>query len=143
MQIKNATLADFDQAFHFIQKLWSYNRYDRSLTLEVYERVLAKEDTFAFFLLDEEGNYIGFCHGDIFDTFWMCGKTCYISSLIVEQSRRGKGYGVMLVDHAKELAQKEGCKAMILDSGIPRSQAHDFYEKYGFDKSCYGFEYDL
>ena len=44
---------------------------------------------------------------------------------------------------AKELAKARGCKALILDSGMPRKQAHRFYEIYGFEKSCYGFDYYL
>ena len=35
------------------------------------------------------------------------------------------------------------CKAITLDSGLPRVQAHGFYEHYGFEKSCYGFELAL
>ena len=34
-------------------------------------------------------------------------------------------------------------KAITLDSGLPRVQAHGFYEHYGFEKSCYGFELAL
>ena len=45
--------------------------------------------------------------------------------------------------NAKELAKARGCKALVLDSGMPRKQAHRFYEIYGFEKSCYGFDYYL
>jgi GNAT superfamily N-acetyltransferase len=48
--------------------------------------------------------------------------------------------GCNLVDRAKELAKQRGCKAVTLDSGLPRTGAHGFYEHYGFEKSCYGFE---
>ncbi len=48
-----------------------------------------------------------------------------------------------LLDHAKKLAKERGCKAITLDSGLPRVQAHGFYEHYGFEKSCYGFELAL
>ncbi|MDO4978362.1 MAG: GNAT family N-acetyltransferase [Eubacteriales bacterium] len=140
MCIKNADKNDFETAFHFIESLWTYNEYDKEKTRLVYERVLDNPDTFAFFLIDENGEYLGFCHGDYFDTFWMCGKTCYISSLITKEEHRGKGYGIQLMNHAKALAKEQGCRAMILDSGIPRTGAHHFYETYGFEKSCYGFE---
>ena len=53
-------------------------------------------------------------------------------------SRSGKS-----MDHAKELAKQRGCKAITLDSGLPRTGAHGFYEHYGFEKSCYGFELAL
>ena len=78
-----------------------------------------------------------------FNTFWLSGMTCYVSSIITNEDERGKGCGVKLMDHAKELAKARGCKALVLDSGMPRTQAHRFYEIYGFEKSCYGFDYYL
>lgn len=96
-----------------------------------------------FFAIEDDGTFHGFCHGDYFQTFWMSGLTCYVSSLITNEEDRGKGYGVNLLDHAKKLAKERGCKAITLDSGLPRVQAHGFYEHYGFEKSCYGFELAL
>lgn len=96
-----------------------------------------------FFSIEDDGTFHGFCHGDYFQTFWMSGLTCYVSSLITNEEDRGKGYGVNLLDHAKKLAKERGCKAITLDSGLPRVQAHGFYEHYGFEKSCYGFELAL
>lgn len=139
MYIKNATLEDFDSAFHFIEQLWDYNTYDKAEVRNVYKEVLHDDNSFAFFIM-EDNSYCGFCHGDYFNTFWMSGLTCYVSSIITAPEYRGKGYGIKLMDHAKKLAQEKQCKAMILDSGLPRDNAHHFYEKYGFEKSCYGFE---
>ena len=139
MTIKNATMEDFDIAFSFIEKLWTYNTYDRQEILKVYQEVLSDENTFAFFLIDE-GEYRGFCHGDFFHTFWMSGMTCYVSTLITEEIYRGKGYGRKMLDHVCTLARDKNCRAITLDSGLPRTAAHGFYEHYGFEKSCYGFE---
>ena len=143
MKIKNATIKDFDTAYEYIKKLWDYNTYDYETTKEVYEKVLQDENSFAFFAIEDDGTFHGFCHGDYFQTFWMSGLTCYISSLITNEEDRGKGYGVKLLDHAKKLAKERGCKAITLDSGLPRVQAHGFYEHYGFEKRCYGFELAL
>lgn len=126
-------------AFAYIKKLWSYNTYEETEIREVYERVIRNPESFAFFAL-QDGEYKGFCHGDYFDTFWMSGLTCYVSSLITNEDSRGKGFGVTLIKHAEALARERGCKAIILDSGFSRKQAHHFYETYGFEKSCYGFE---
>ena len=128
MEFKTATMADFDVAFDYIEKLWTYNTYDKEVIRKVYADVLADENSFAFFLMDGD-TYHGFCHGAYFNTFWLSGMTCYVSSIIM--------------DHAKELAKARGCKALVLDSGMPRTQAHRFYEIYGFEKSCYGFDYYL
>ena len=53
---------------------------------------------------------------------------------------RGKGYGKFLLDYVKEKSKEKDCKALILDSGLPRVEAHGFYEHYGFAKNCYGFQ---
>lgn len=139
MEIRKATAEDFDIVFDFIEKLWTYNTYDREEIRKVYMDVIDDERSFAFLLWDE-GICRGMCHGDYFNTFWMSGLTCYVPSLITREEDRGKGYGVALLDHAKELAKQRGCKAITLDSGLPRTGAHGFYEHYGFEKSCYGFE---
>ncbi len=139
MYFKNAAMEDYDQAFRFIEQLWTYNSYDYDEVKKVYQRVITDSHAFAFFLIEDD-EYIGFCHGDYIDTFWMSGSTCYVSSIITEKEYRGKGYGIRLMDHARALAKERGCKAIILDSGFPRTGAHRFYEKYGFEKSCYGFE---
>ncbi|MCD7905545.1 MAG: GNAT family N-acetyltransferase [Clostridiales bacterium] len=139
MEFKKASKEDFDTAFEFIKALWTHNTYDKKTILKVYNEVISDENSFAFFLINK-GEYLGFCHGDYFNTFWMSGLTCYISSIIVKEQCRGKGFGKALITHAKELALSKGCKAVILDSGLPRTSAHAFYEVCGFEKSCYGFE---
>jgi GNAT superfamily N-acetyltransferase len=143
VKFKNAGMEDYDAAFRYIVDLWTYNTYDKEEVREVYRAVLEDENSFAFFLMDDDGGYHGFCHGDYFLTFWMTGLTCYVSSLITNEEDRGRGYGIMLMDHARELAKKKGCRAITLDSGLPREPAHRFYERYGFEKSCYGFELSL
>lgn len=139
MECRNATLADFETAFAWIEQLWSYRTYDRTQTEAVYRRVLANPDSF-FFLLEDQGVCRGMCHGDYFDTFWMQGPTCYVSSLFVDPAFRGQGCGAALLRHAEQRARARGCRALILDSGLPRVAAHQFYQHIGFEKSCYGFE---
>ena len=104
MEFKTATMADFDVAFDYIEKLWDYNTYDKDVIRKVYADVLADENSFAFFLMDGD-TYHGFCHGAYFNTFWLSGMTCYVSSIITNENERGKGCGVKLMDHAKELAK--------------------------------------
>lgn len=140
LHFKDAEPEDYDAALSLIRQLWTYNTYDREELLPVYQRVLREKDSFAFFLLDGEEHVLGFCHGAFFPTFWLSGETCYVSSVITVPEVRGSGCGRRLLDHVKELAAKRSCKGLVLDSGFPRKEAHRFYEKYGFEKSCYGFD---
>lgn len=142
IMIRNAIEADFDAAYGFIERLWTYNDYNKDTLRPVYMDIINNENDFMFFLI--EGNeYIGFCHGTFFNTFWLSGQTCYLSSIITVDKYRRKGYAHKLVDHVKELAVERGCAAIVLDSGLPRKDAHNFYEKYGFEKVAYCYELKL
>lgn len=142
MEIRNATVEDINMAFDYIKQLWTYNTYDKEIIRKVYEDILANNNDFAFFLYDY-GKPKGFCHGTFFNTFWLSGQTCYISSIITNQEERKKGYGGKMLDHVKDLAKERGCNAIVLDSGMPRKEAHRFYENYGFEKSAFCFELKL
>lgn len=142
MVIRDATPDDFDIAFDFIEQLWTYNSYDRDTIRRVYREVLGNAADFAVLLFDD-GVAQGFCHGTFFNTFWLSGQTCYLSSLITRPEARGRGYGRALVDHVRTVAGERGCRAIVLDSGIPRTDAHRFYEKYGFKRCAYCYELKL
>lgn len=142
MEIRKATMEDFDIAFDYIENLWKYNTYDRETIRKVYSDVLENDNDFAFFLFDE-GEPKGFCHGTFFNTFWLSGQTCYLSSIITNQGERKKGYGAKMMDHVKDIAKARGCHAIVLDSGMSRTDAHRFYETYGFYKCAYCFELKL
>lgn len=51
MEIRHATPEDFDLAFDYIEKLWTYNTYDKSVIKKVYKEVLDNENDFAFSFL--------------------------------------------------------------------------------------------
>lgn len=142
MIIKNATMEDFDIVFDYIQMLWTYNTYDRETIQKVYREVLENDDDFMFLIFAGEKS-MGFCHGTFFNTFWLSGQTCYVSSIFTVPEARGKGYGRKLMDHAQKLARERGCAAIVLDSGIPRKEAHRFYELYGFDKCAHCYQLKL
>lgn len=142
MEIRNATMEDFDIAFDYIEKLWTYNTYDKDVIRKVYKEVLENDNDFAFFLYEGE-KVKGFCHGTFFNTFWLSGVTCYVSSIISNIDERKKGLGRKLMDHAVKLAKERDAKAIVLDSGLPREEAHKFYEIYGFEKCALCFELKL
>lgn len=43
-----------------------------------------------------------------------------------------------MVDHVKKLAKARGCKAIILDSGMPRKAAHTFMRSMDLRKAVMG-----
>src|SRR6478735_10516537 len=55
------------------------------------------------------------------------GKHFYIDDLSTLPESRGKGYGGMLLDYVADLAREKGFKAITLDSGHARHDAHRLY----------------
>lgn len=67
------------------------------------------------------------------------GEHLYVDDLVTAEKHRSKGYGDLLINWLKELAIKEGCAYLHLDSGTHRGRAHKFYFKQGFTIASYHF----
>lgn len=61
------------------------------------------------------------------------GRTMRITDLVIQDSHRGTGIGSQLVDYIKQSAIQQQCRALVLDTGIQRKDAHRFYEREGFE----------
>lgn len=57
------------------------------------------------------------------------GRFLYVDDLVTLPAHRSNGYGAKLRSWLMELAAKEGCQQMHLDSGNQRKDAHRFYER--------------
>ena len=68
-----------------------------------------------------------------------CGKYMEIDNFVVSHDYRSKNIGQMLVNWMLEEAQKQGCKAALLDAYVENFKAHKFYYRQGF--IARGFHY--
>jgi GNAT superfamily N-acetyltransferase len=67
------------------------------------------------------------------------GKHFYIDDLSTLPEYRGKGYAGKLLDFVVEKAKANGYKAVTLDSGYLRFDAHRLYLNKGFTLNCHHF----
>ncbi|WP_420345802.1 GNAT family N-acetyltransferase [Pelagibius sp.] len=67
------------------------------------------------------------------------GRSLFVDDLVVAAARRGRGVGQALLRHAEEVARREGCAALRLNSGLWREDAHRFYDAFGLHKRGYAF----
>lgn len=58
-----------------------------------------------------------------------------ITGIIVDDKKRGKGYGKMLVNYAEAYANEKGIKKLALYSNNKRTEAHQFYLRQGLVKT--------
>jgi GNAT superfamily N-acetyltransferase len=66
-----------------------------------------------------------------------------ITTLVVDDTVRGKGVGRVLVEAGLELARQAGCEMLELTTGTHRTQAHAFYKALGFINSSLKFSRPL
>jgi GNAT superfamily N-acetyltransferase len=60
-------------------------------------------------------------------TNFVSGRHIYIDDLVTAERWRSHGYGRLLNKYLVELARKEGCSSVQLDSATHRVKAHRFY----------------
>ena len=56
----------------------------------------------------------------------------YISVVVVDEKKRGKGLGTKLIRKAIEVAKEKGCSKAVLDVDSDNGAARELYEKLGF-----------
>jgi GNAT superfamily N-acetyltransferase len=64
-----------------------------------------------------------------------------IEYVVVDEKKRSKGVGKILMDYCKDKAKKAGCYKIMLTSDKRRDRAHKFYRSIGFESSAEGFRY--
>lgn len=71
------------------------------------------------------------------------GNYLYLEDLVTDQAQRGQGLGEILLAAVRDLAQKAGCKRLILDTLLSNSLAHRFYFRQGLLASSLRFNQAL
>ena len=56
-----------------------------------------------------------------------------LEDVFVEESARGLGLGVALVNHVISEARRRGCYKLVATSRHERSRVHDLYRRLGFE----------
>lgn len=60
---------------------------------------------------------------------------CEINGLVIDENRRGKGIGKLLVEKAKQWAKQKGNDTLRLRCNIKRTEAQQFYLHLGFKET--------
>jgi GNAT superfamily N-acetyltransferase len=130
---------DFLKAFPVMKQLRTH------LTQETYLNLIEdmKKEGYKMFALCVEEEIVAVI-GVIKLTNLYYGKHVWVNDLVTDVSQRSKGYGQILLSFVNEWAKENACEVVALSSGLPRVDAHKFYEsKMEFDKTSYVFKKQL
>jgi GNAT superfamily N-acetyltransferase len=76
--------------------------------------------------LFEEGQCLA-AAGYRISTSFVSGRYLYVDDLVTAERCRSQGYGRRMNDYLLELARRQECKSIELDSSVRRQDAHRFY----------------
>ncbi len=72
-------------------------------------------------------------------TNFVSGRHMYVDDLVTAEPWRSHGYGRLLNKYLVDLARKEACTSVQLDSNVRRRDAHRFYFREGYSISAFHF----
>jgi len=103
---------------------------------EMYERAVPQGYRVAAVF---DGDECRACAGYRLMTNLYSGYHMYVDDLVTAEKWRSHGYGRRLNDYLVDLAEKEGCASVQLDSATHRRDAHRFYFRERYDIWCFHF----
>jgi GNAT superfamily N-acetyltransferase len=139
MQIKTAqTNEDYLKCFDVMQALRPH------LTVESFLELISKmkDENYTLLFIEENNKAISAC-GYRYLTTLFDGRYIYIDDLSTLPEARGKGYAGALFDFVVEKAKSENLKAVHLDSGHQRYDAHRLYLNKGMKIVYHHFRLEL
>jgi GNAT superfamily N-acetyltransferase len=139
MQIKTAqTNEDYLKCFDVMQALRPH------LTVESFLELISKmkDENYILLFIEENNKAISAC-GYRYLTTLFDGRYIYIDDLSTLPEARGKGYAGALFDFVVEKAKSENLKAVHLDSGHQRYDAHRLYLNKGMKIVYHHFRLEL
>jgi GNAT superfamily N-acetyltransferase len=136
VQIRPSQLQDFDGVIALLRQLWPDKHLDLDLLRTVFQRALDCE-TQAYLCAVDGERVIGFGSLTLKNSLWQEGYLGHVDELVVDRDYRGHGIGVRLLTELTDLARRQGCRRVELDSALHRHEAHQFYGQNGFEnRAC-------
>ena len=122
--------------------MWPDQQLNMTNMKDVFGKGVDSENQ--YYLCAEKGGVIvGFCSLAVKNNLWQQGKLGHIDEIVVEETFRGNGIGKELLNRISQTARTLGCKRIELDSAHHRKEAHEFYEKNGFENRALLFSKTL
>ena len=97
---------------------------------------------YSLLVAEDDGDVVGTTMMAILPGFaHLTSPFAVIEYVVIDEKRRGRGIGKLLMEHCRKLAKEAGCYKIMLTSDKRRERAHKFYESLGYEASAHGFRY--
>ena len=114
-----------------------YNCEIEKLNIRIQE--MSSRGNYQIFVACDGDKVVGFIGCVSYLAFELENEGMKIIALAVSKEYRRKGIGTKLLKTAEQWAKENNIEVILLNSGLPRENAHTFYESQGYFKKSYGF----
>ena len=140
IKIRRLTINDIDALMKLLTQLWPDKPVVENAVKNVIEKGLNNDSQIYICATDNE-KLIGYCSLSIKNNLWMEATSGNVDELVVDNEYRNQGVGKLLMAEIEKIAQDYMCKRLYLESAFHRTIAHEFYEKFGYEKRVYSSYY--
>lgn len=137
-KIKPCRPDDFAAVVHLLRQLWPDRDLDMATLRNVYDRGVRAKSQVYLCATDGE-DVLGFASLTIKNNLWQAGNLGHVDELVVDEKHRGWGLGTQLLNEIITQARQRGCARVELESAFHRKNAHQFYQRQGFENRGYLF----
>ena len=126
-----------------VLELWNNelgNKNVNAHNISMYYEEMSSDPRYITFVARIEKQVVGFITSVRSLAVGLENGFIHITGLAVKKEWQGKGIGKMLLDTHEDYAKSIGVTSIILNSGMKRKEAHEFYVKNGFSKDSYCFD---
>ena len=112
-------------------------------TAEIFAAMQSRPDCYVNRVAEAEGRVVGFISAVLYKSFFHAGGTALINELVVDQGRRGRGIGGLLVREVRRLAQALGMNELEVGTSPGNAEAITFYRAQGLSDESLVFGVEL
>jgi glucosamine-phosphate N-acetyltransferase len=142
LQIRPCINDDFEEVLELLRQLWPDKSLDPIALRKVFSLAITS-DSQIYICAANDDKVVGFGSLTLKNSLWQEGFLGHIDELVLDAEHRGRGIGTQLIEHIIDAAKRRGCSRVELDSAFHRKEAHDFYERMGFENRGYVFSKSL
>lgn len=128
-------ITDAEQLCALIREELGYSEITAEEVRVSLEKMLGNDDYFTL-AAEENGEICGFIVS-VREISLEIGEYCRILALAVKKEHQRQRLGTTLIESK---VRSEGAKLVTLSSQFKRTEAHEFYEKLGYEKTSFTFK---
>lgn len=133
MLIRSATLTDLHAVVDLFEQYRIFYRKapDRERATAFIQERLTQGDS-VIYVADQDGELVGFTQLYPMFSSTRMQRQWLLNDLFVAPAQRGNGYGLALIDRAKQLASDTAAAGLILETELTNDIGNQLYPRAGF-----------